>query len=75
MRLFSGVFPMSRTAYARQLWRRHARAFNDARNRRKWARWLVMAACTELAFPEPPQAVNHFPAIPARRPILRLRRG
>ena len=66
---------MTRTAYNRNLWRTHARAFNDARNRRKWARWLVMAACTELALPEPIQAVNRFPAMTARRPILRLRRG
>ena len=66
---------MNRTAYNRDLWRTHARAFNDARNRRKWARWLVTAACTELAFPEPAQAVNCFPAMPVRRPILRLRRG
>ena len=64
-----------RTTYARDLWRRNARAFNDARNRRKWARWLVMAACTELAFPEAVQAVNRLPTMPARRPILRLRRG
>lgn len=69
-----GVFPMSRTTYARDLWRRNARAFNDARNRRKWARWLVMAACTELAFPEPMQAVNHFKPMSARRPLLTLRR-
>ena len=66
---------MPRTAYNRDLWRTHAREFNEARNRRKWTRWLVMAACTELAFPEPMQPVNHFPAMPVRRPILRLRRG
>ena len=66
---------MSSAAYARQLWRTHAREFNERRNRRKWARWLVMEACTELAFPEPPQAVNHFEPMPVRRPLLRLRHG
>ena len=66
---------MSRAEYNREFHRRHAAARNAARSRRKWARWLVMVTCTELAFPEAVQAVNRLPTMPARRPILRLRRG
>lgn len=65
---------MSRTAYNREYHRQHAAARNVERNRRKWCRWLVTAACTELAWPEPWRVVDSGRIQPVRRPLLRLRR-
>ena len=63
---------MNRTIYNRDYHRRHAQRRNDARIRRKWCRWLVMRACTELAWPEA-WVVDSGTIQPVRRPVLKLR--
>lgn len=69
-----GRVSMNRTAYNRDWNRRHAARRNATRNVRKWCRWLVMSACTELAWPEPWRVVDSGRIQPVRRPVLKLRR-
>lgn len=64
---------MNRTDYNRNYYRQNAARLNARRAAWHWACWLVHEVL--FAPEESAQAVNRFPPIPARRPILRLRRG
>lgn len=64
-----------RTAYNREWNRQHAAARNATRNARRWARWLIHAACAELAWPEPWRLVDSGRTQPVPRPLLTLRRS
>lgn len=60
------------TEYSRNYYRQNAARLNARRTAWRWACWLVHEVL--FAPEEPAQAVNCFPLMPARRPLLTLRR-
>lgn len=65
---------MSRMTYHQRWYQRNKARISERERTERMATRIVLLVLADLSQPEPEQAVNVFPPMRVRRPVLRLRR-